>query len=316
MGLLKRIKSSYYVPGADERRLPDWGKRLVFRRVPRFPRVVQIETLSACNGACVFCPQKDPHANVPRGKMSQELFERIVNEIGRHGVTRRVSPYLTNEPFLDRAMLERSRYIKRTVPRCEVVVTTNAGVLTPDIVDNMARDNPYHAIYISMQGIEKEAYERTMRGSLVFEDTKRNVEHLIEQRDARMPGLKIVVTMVKTTEIDAEAAVAYWRSRGVEAKYTVLENRGGNLPDIERLCAGTKRVFKDCTRLFKVACITFDGDMVLCCTDYYRTMVLGNVRESSVYDVWNSPRAVEIRRNFIRGDLRGNPLCARCVIAS
>lgn len=289
MSLLQRIKSSYYVFGADDNPLRGALKRLFYRRVPSFPRTIQIETRTGCNASCIFCPQHDTSANLPKGTMDQALFERIVAEIAEAGVTRRVSPYLTNEPFLDRTIVEKSRMIRRAVPRCDVVVTTNAGALTPKIADDIARDNPFHAIYISMQGIEKEAYERTMRGNLVFERTEQNVDYLIEQRDARMPRLKIVVTMVKTNEIDAEAAVRYWKTRGVEAKFTVLENRGGNLPEFDALLAGKKRLFRDCTRLFKAACITFDGDMVLCCTDYYRAMVLGNIRNRSIREVWNSP---------------------------
>jgi radical SAM protein with 4Fe4S-binding SPASM domain len=316
MNLYQRIKSSYYVPGADSNPARDRLKQLLYRRVPSFPRTVQIETRTGCNGACIFCPQGDTGAKLPRGAMPRQLFERIVTEIGREGVTTRVSPYLTNEPFLDLEIVEKSRFLRRVVPHCKVVITTNGGPLTAEIVEDIARDNPFRAIYISMQGIEKEAYERTMRGSLVFEETKRNVEYLIDQRNARMPELKIVITMVKTKEIDAEAAVRYWQSRGVEAKYTVLENRGGNLTQFEALLTGQKRRFRDCTRLFKAACITFDGDMVLCCTDYYRTMVLGNVRDRSIREVWNSPRASAIRRDFIRGDLRNNPLCARCAVGN
>jgi len=263
----------------------------------------------------VFCPYKDSYNEVPKGRMSDELFEKIVAEIARFGVTRRVSPYLMNEPFLDKTILEKSRYIARHVPGCKVVITTNAGKLTKDVVDDIVQDNPFRAIYISMQGIEKGPYESTMGGSLVFEETKRNVEYLMEQRNKHLPGLKIVMTMIKTSAIDAESAVRYWKSLGAESKYTVLENRGGNLPGFNELNVGSKRVFKDCTRLFKHAYILFNGDMVLCCTDYYKTMVLGNVGETSIHDVWNSPRAVELRRNFIKGDLRDNPLCAKCVIS-
>jgi radical SAM protein with 4Fe4S-binding SPASM domain len=182
-------------------------------------------------------------------------------------------------------------------------------------VDDIVKDNPFRSIYISMQGIEKEAYEETMRGSLVFETTLANVEYLIEQRAKYLPKLEIVVTMVKTNRIDADRAVEYWKQRGVKSQYTILENRGGAIHDFEQIAAGRKRLFKNCTRLFKNAMITFDGDMVLCCVDYYRKVVLGNVKKNSIAEVWNSPRATEIRRKFLAGDLSDNPLCASCFVA-
>jgi len=309
MQLLKKLKPSFYIPGTEMDPVKDAVKRVVGRRVPLFPRTVQIETQAGCNASCVFCPISDVTAKVPKGKMPQALFEKIVQEIGRIGATQRISPYLTNEPFLDSRIVERSRYIKRVVPHCEVAITTNAGMLKPAIVDDIARDNPFHAIYISMQGVEKGAYERSMRGRLDFDETMRNVDYLVEKR---VPRLKLVISMVKTSEIDADAAIEYWRSRGVEAKSTVLENRGGNIPEFDHLKTSEGRIFKNCSRLLKAAYITFDGDMVLCCADYYRAVVLGNVRERSIFDVWNSERATEIRRDFLRG--RPNPLCAACTI--
>ncbi len=317
MGILGKVKRRYYIPGVEPRPFHGLVRRLTSRAVPAFPRTVQIQTQTGCNARCVFCPYKDSYKVVPSGRMDDRLFERIVDEIAEYGVTRRISPYLMNEPFLDPDLLRRARVIRDRVRRAKVVVTTNAGKLTPAIVDDLVRDNPFHAVYVSMQGIDKEPYEATMGGSLRYETTDGHVNYLIAQRDKHAPGLKIVVTMIKTNVIDAEKAVRHWRSKGVESKYTMLENRGGNTHSaFERINAGGTRVFKDCTRLFKHAYILFNGDMVLCCTDYFKTMVLGNVAESSIYEVWNGPRAVKIRRDFLRGDFSENPLCRDCYIST
>lgn len=317
MGIVKKFKARFYVPGTDPRPAHDLARRLTSRRVPAFPRTIQLQTQTGCNARCVFCPYKDSYKQVPSGRMTDELFQRLIAEVAEHGVTNRLSPYLMNEPFLDRDILARARYMRDHVPRAKVVVTTNAGKLTPDLVDDLVRDNPFHAVYVSMQGIDKAPYEATMGGSLRYETTEAHVNYLIEQRDKHAPGLKLVVTMIKTNIIDAEKAVRHWRAKGVESKYTLLENRGGNTSSaFESINAGGARVYKDCTRLFKHAYILFNGDMVLCCTDYFKTMVLGNVAESSIYEVWNGPRAVKIRQDFLRGDFSENPLCRDCCIAT
>ncbi|MCP4642360.1 MAG: radical SAM protein [bacterium] len=308
--MLKRMKPPFYVAGADEHPLRDVAKRVAYRRVPQFPRTVQIETVAGCNGSCVFCPISNTDAVVPKGSMPQELFEKVVEEIGHAGCTRRISPYLTNEPFLDPQIVERSRFIRRIVQGCDVVITTNAGLVRPTVVDDIVRDNPFHAIYVSMQGIDKGAYEQSMGGGLVFEDTLRNVEYLVEQRNRHLPSLKIMITMVNTSEVDVDKAIRYWADRGVPAKATVLEDRGGSVGEFDNLRVNGKRIFRNCSRLLKAACITFDGEVVLCCADYYRSVVLGNIRDNTLADVWNSERAVGIRRGFLRG--KPNPLCAHC----
>lgn len=314
--MIKRLKSQFYITGTDKRWWADYLKRMFFRKVPTFPYILQIQTRTGCNGGCIFCPYTSSVEHVPKGTMSDDLFKKIILEIAKYRKTRRISPYLMNEPFLDTKLLERSRYIKQTIPNSRITVTTNGSKFYPELVDELMKDNPFHHIFISMQGIEKEPYENTMRGSLKFEETKRNVEYLIQKRNQLCPELKITVTMVKTNLIDVDKAVNYWKSLGVNSKYTALENRGENNTFFYKLNPNKSIRFNHCTRLFKQAYILFNGDMVLCCTDYFKTMVLGNVAESSIYEVWNSLHAIKIRQDFIRGDFSENPLCASCLISS
>lgn len=319
MDLLRRLKSRYYVPDPSDPLPARLWKSATRRRVPAFPRTVQIQTQTGCNGACVFCPYPLTVDGQPKGAMSPELFEAIVDEIAAHGV-RRVSPYLMNEPFLDPRILERLAYLKKKIPGGKLVVTTNGSRLTPDKVEGLLEGRALHALYISFQGVEKEGYEATMRGSLVFEKTMENVLYLIDRWKAAggRDLFKIVVTMVKTNLIDAEKAVAFWREKGVESKWTPLENRGGNVAVAASLAPGDRplRRFADCTRLFKQAYILFNGDMVLCCTDYTRKVVLGNVAQSSIEAVWNSPKARSIRRLYAEGYMDRIPLCRDCEISA
>jgi hypothetical protein len=250
--------------------------------------------------------------------MPEPLFEKIVEEMARHRV-RRISPYSNNEPFLDPRMVERLRVIHRRVPGAKIVLTTNGSRLDEATVDGLLEEDALHSLYISFHGVEKEGYEATMRGNLVFERTLANVERLIEKW--RMAGgearFKIVVTMVATNLIDTEKAVAFWRARGVQSKWTPLENRGGNIVAADSLAPDHKPLkrFANCTRLFKQAYILWNGDMVLCCTDYTRKVLLGNVAETSIEQVWNAPRAVAIRRLFAEGHMDRIPLCRECTIS-
>jgi hypothetical protein len=58
----------------------------------------------------------------------------------------------------------------------------------------------------------------------------------------------------------------------------------------------------------------FNGDMVLCCVDYSREQVLGNIADRSIHDVWNGPVAREIRRRYLAHEFDGLPLCGNCKI--
>jgi radical SAM protein with 4Fe4S-binding SPASM domain len=318
MNLLKAAKTRYYVPDPADPPLVRAWRHATHRRVPEFPRTVQFETHTACNGACIFCPYPFAIESQPKGVMSADLFEKIVEEMAHHPV-RRISPYLNNEPFLDPDILAKVRTLHERVPGAKIVLTTNGSRLDEAAVKGLLRTDALHALYISFQGVEKEGYEATMRGGLVFEQTLANVENLIERWKAAggRNRFRIVVTMVETNLIDTQKAVAYWKGRGVESKWTPLENRGGNVPGAEAIAPTSRplRRFASCARLFKQAYILFNGDMVLCCTDYTRRVVLGNVWETSIGEVWNSEKARAIRRLYSEGRMDRIPLCSECAIS-
>jgi len=169
---LKLKINKYYLPDPSAPWTTRVRNRLVRRPIPSFPRTVQLETQTGCNADCVFCDYGISYPTQPKGRIDWDLFRKIVDECARYRV-RRFSPYLTNEPFADKHLLERLEYVNEKMPWCKVVVTSNAHYLVPEMVDRiLALRKPLHAIYISFQGIEKAAYEATMRGNMNFERTR------------------------------------------------------------------------------------------------------------------------------------------------
>ena len=63
------------------------------------------------------------------------------------------------------------------------------------------------------------------------------------------------------------------------------------------------------------AVINFDGTMVLCCADYPREVVIGNVADESICDLWNGKKMQGIRAAL--SGAKGKPpgMCQRCLIA-
>lgn len=303
----------YFVDEPGDALLTSLRKRLTRRPIPSFPRTVQVETIAACNADCVWCPYGKLHPAPPSGRMPWDRYERILEECARHRVMR-FSPYLTNEPFLDPEIHERVRAAKRRMPWAKIVLTTNGSLLTGEAIDRLLKDDAgLHALYISFHGIRKPGYERSVGAGLRFEPVLDNVNRLLaEMRARRRTRPRIWITMVRTGIVDAPEAVAYWRRRGVRAKYTFLENRGGNVPEAEGMSVGAMTYYSECPRMFKQAYICADGAMVLCCTDYGRRHVLGNVHEGGIEAAWNGARARELRRRFLTGRIHTIALCGAC----
>src|SRR5215471_9899995 len=161
----------YYMILPEDDFLTRWRKRLTRRPIPNFPRNIQIQTQTGCNADCIFCPYGATADSQPKGKMEWDLFRKIVDESARYKV-RRISPYLMNEPFIDRDIFRRIRYINEVNPRAKVIITTNGSLLTPPVVQEiLALGEGLHEMAISVQGIYAEAYEKTMRGGVQFDRT-------------------------------------------------------------------------------------------------------------------------------------------------
>ncbi|MEE9230957.1 MAG: radical SAM/SPASM domain-containing protein [Acidobacteriota bacterium] len=308
--------NKYYLPDPSDTLAQRLRKRLTRRAVPSFPRTIQIQTGTGCNADCIFCPYGATYDAQPKGRMEDSLFKKIIDESARFNV-RRISPYLMNEPFADKHLFERISYINKANPRAKVIVTSNGALLVPPVVERLlALGDGVHELYLSVQGIDKDSYEKTMRGNMDFDRTMRNIDYLVStMRKRRLKRPHLWITMVDTEVIDAQRAVAYWKSRGISSKYTRLENRGGNIADADSFSHSHQmQYFSTCTRLFKQMYIMFNGDVVLCCTDYSREQILGNVRDKSLYEVWNGEVAMNTRRTFLSDKIGELPLCGKCKI--
>src|SRR5687768_9175114 len=86
-----------------------------------FPALIQLQTINACNASCIMCPYPLFKKEFPRGRMDDELFEKIVGEIAERPEVHTFVPMLQNEPFLDRKLFDRiARFKQLTSGRVEV----------------------------------------------------------------------------------------------------------------------------------------------------------------------------------------------------
>lgn len=65
-----------------------------------------------------------------------------------------------------------------------------------------------------------------------------------------------------------------------------VENRGGSLGKVKAWPA--LDIHRPCLRPFKMMVIRSDGNVVLCCGDMYSDVVLGNVSQQRLEEIWNS----------------------------
>ncbi len=282
--------------------------------VPSFPGTVQIQTLSGCNARCQFCPNGHTVNRISMGSMDEDLFRKIVNEVVQHPV-KRISPYLMNEPLADPRLPDFIRYITDRKRKCtKTSISTNATYLTEELGERLIASG-LDSLYISFHGIYKDTYESSM-GNLDWETHLNKVNDFIElKRRRKAKDLMITVTMVHTSTIDQELGEIrdYWNSRGVVVRVHTLENRSHAWVEGKDINVKPMKPYTNCDRLMGQAYVLWNGDAVLCCVDWERTTILGNVAKQSLQSVWQGQAYTEYRRNYLAGNICGT-LCEGCKV--
>jgi MoaA/NifB/PqqE/SkfB family radical SAM enzyme len=277
------------------------------------PPRVQIQTQAGCNGRCVFCPNEETlKADLEMGRMPVAMFENIIDQLAETQ-PRRISLYLQNEPMADKRLPQFTEYVSRKIPDTTTLVTTNGTYLTEEKAEALI-DAGLKRIKVSLQSLDPEHNKELMGYSSekVIENVI-NCAKLIRKKKAKHFDLRVSMLVTAINGDEIEHARRFWRKHGVRLVTSALENRGGNIKGIETLNAGEMKSMGNCIRPSREMCILYNGDVVLCCVDWFRTVIGGNVYTSSVREVWNGPKFSGIREGLAEGNKEKLPdICINC----
>ncbi len=307
----------YYYPG-DERSFLERLRNMFLRKpVPDFPNTVLIETQFGCNAGCVFCQYPQLKNELPRGRMSVELFEKIARDCAGHPVERFIL-CLDNEPLLDQTLAEKYALLKQHCPGAIRNLTTNASLLNAQKIDQLIASGLVNEIFMSINGESKDVYEKLMK--LPYEKVMANLDYFCKWLDAHPETKKALRVRVNTVKIklvapEIPAMTQRWEAQGFEMHVIDMDNRGDQL-DLKDVAQEVLKPNTTCRRPFHTMVITWEGHAVICCVDYKREVKLGNVKDQSVSQVWNGPRATQLRKEYLRAEFANLQICAKCKINS
>ena len=108
---------------------------------------------------------------------------------------------------------------------------------------------------------------------------------------------------------EPEKAAEFWKNMGLVAKVYPKLSRGGA---IETDMKVKEEIFGCKYKRESEWChILSSGDVVLCCMDWYREHILGNVNDNTLSQIWNSESYLTIREK-IRHSTNKSFICNKC----
>ena len=250
--------------------------------------------------------------------MEESLFRKIIDECSHYSEIQRIILYLNNEPLTDPYIVERLNYAKEKVPWASAHILTNGSLLTDKLADRLI-NSKLDWIGFSLHGIKKETVEKAM--GLNYELTFRCILNFIDKaKEKRNIKNFIMVTFLRHKYLslkEKDEAIKFWRDKGIErvSYFDGPVSRAGNVKGLPHV--RHKRI-NGCTSIWanEMIHIVENGDVILCCMDWKRQIILGNVNEQSIYDIWNLQHYVDTRdKRDGRKDSEDNFICKRCEAA-
>ena len=258
-----------------------------------FPKYFSIQTTSLCNASCVFCPYKDIKDLFPRKIMDMTLYKKIIDECGNYRDIERIILYMNNEPLTDPYLIERINYAKERLPRTSVHILTNGLLLTEETAEGLINSG-LDWIGISFQGIRKETVEKAM--GIPFEIALGRISNFIDKaKEKKNIEEYVMLTFLKHKYLDKEEkkeAVNFWKNKGIKriSYFDGSVSRAGNTQDLPKVYHRGKIVGCNSIWADEMIHIVEDGKVLLCCMDWRREIILGDLNNESVYEAWNGGR--------------------------
>ena len=275
---------------------------------------VSLETCTSCNHRCPFCPVSvDPRE---REVMSQELFERIADEVVEVG-GREVVIFLSNynEPTIDPLFEERCvALFTRGLP---VSLLTNASHFGPDRAGRLSSAGRFRYIGINLPTLDPSRYEK-MHGTRDLPRVLANIDALAAREIAEETVIVVLGDNDEPHRRDVREIRERFEPLGWDVKSFRIRSRPGSgtfvpePPPVKEL--------KGCelmgSRPFEHLHVTATAKAVLCCQDYYEKLVIGDLNVQSVAEILGGDVMARLRRwTYGVEKAPDDFLCRRCEFA-
>ena len=309
---LREIYYSYY-PDRDFLSLSEnnlvWGLR--------------IETCNICNANCIFCAYQ--YQRRKKMIMPETMFNKIIDDYNSMGGGNLGITPVVGDPLIDPLILSRIHYA-RQFPNIKTISTfTNCINLHEVGIKNLLTSG-LNSISVSTSGFDLELHDKIYR-SKKAESMKRNLIDLLNiNRELGSPcEIKIGLRTCKSLNDvmnDKEFREIVKLSNEVNINY-YFEDWSGVIKSSD-LLKGMKirprpllimRRKAPCWMLYGELAVLSNGTVAMCgCHELEgdSDLVLGNVRDSSLADLYKSEEAKMIRKNWLNGN-KIPDICRSCL---
>lgn len=285
--------------------------------VMQFPRTLSVGVSDACNLDCIMCPRRV--MTWKGGLMEMDLFKKIIDECAEYYIME-AALIGFGEPLLHSRIIEMSKYAKEQGIR-SVYTSTNCTLLTLEMSKEILNDSGFDRITLSLDGANKETYEK-LRLKSDYKKVTENVAYFLslkEQLRKRKPVVWLQILRMRDTEAEIKEFIRRWTPYlGLWDEIFVkdMDTMGGLVEDMrtqEAIALKAQKERTPCQQLWKYMSIAYNGDVTVCCKDANYVLKVGNAKESTLKELWLGKKWQTIRDIHRRGDYDRLSPCRDCL---
>jgi radical SAM protein with 4Fe4S-binding SPASM domain len=286
------------------------------------PVHITIEPANICNLQCPVCETGAGQLKRPKGQLSLARFRQFIEQVRKH--TNTILFYFMGEPFLNKEAYEMITFAREQ--KIFVTTCTNGEFVDPVRLIGTGLNE----ISFQIGGLTQGTHSVYRVGS-DLEKIKINIKALAAEKkkhNGTVPKIVLGFIVMKHNEKELPALDSFARELGVDevqvispcvrtmdqAQQFLPEDRKYWFYDENKLKQGIlapRIVAQKCPWIYFSTTILWNGDVVPCCRDAQGEMVMGNIFETNLDQIWNNSKYQAFRRQVLTP--KGKPsLCRLC----
>lgn len=273
------------------------------------PKVLVLELSNICNLNCKMCTR--PKKGAPVGQMEISLAKELIQKAYDCRITQ-LGFHTMGEPLLYPHLKEVLVFAKNL--GFPIAVSANANLLTPEKSD-MLIEVGLQGLRVSLEGTGQTYNYIRQRGN--FETVVKNIEYLRKNRkDDKTPQISCNYVITKDSVKCIEDFQTNYAEFFDEVCFCPVINQG-YIPNTYVKDSSIILYENDrypCFNLWNNMYVAFNGDVGICCVDYNHKLIVGNVKDDSLLNIWNSEPYKRYRKLHRQGKVNKIKYCRNCTM--
>ena len=286
------------------------------------PRYVDVELTNFCNFRCCFCPTGTRSVNRTKGYMPDCVVEALVENVRKYSIPA-VRFIRWGEPTMHPKYIEIMKAVKDA--GAKIHINTNGSLLDENKIRRLL-DIPIDSIKFSFQGADEGTYNEMREGG----DYNRllkivNMVNDLRQKIQSPPYVQISTTLTGETadqienfKRDVENMCDYYNIGYTQLTHLSVDQMKVDAKEKEKIKALQDRerlhheYLEVCNEAFDKLSVNWNGDVILCCSDYDNFMIVGNLQDMDFKQIFNSHAADAYRKMILEKQYGRIKCCSVC----